>query len=413
MAENASAESNTSNATPPSQAESSKSWIENYRARFQTIGSASLGWHDMIGAAIKQNKALRRGHPMCSAHNALDKVVHVSDWTVHQKVPVLEFLEALEKVMPDTMFMFARRDIGVLTASDRANNSSAYCHYAYCDDERLLVVRGGLNRNLEVDVTTFDGSFVKDVSTVCVEWDMKFQETLKAGIFMLTRGAGGYTVVYEDGIGAELERSNYSESELEFVDKIISKLPGGTVGKMAVMYGRPGTGKTHIVYGLLSALKDVCVPVYVPSNYAPALAEPDLFPLLKNLHVKMQKPVLIVVEDADEILVKRDSVNRSQVSNILNLVDGPQGKAADIRLVCTTNERPTDLDQAIKRKGRLLGYLEIASKKPDHARAIWARLHADDGKPYPFSSTYTPHLGEIYTGERDDDPVRSNVGFNR
>lgn len=182
------------------------------------------------------------------------------------------------------------------------------------------------------------------------------------------------------GVGGQrLERGNYSRSVLEGYDRIVQDLQAELpAGRVAILDGKPGTGKTFLVRGLLDEISDV-IFVVVPANLIQELAQPGMIPALVDLHQSRGgKPMVFIIEDADEVLAPRAGDNMSSVSAILNLGDGILGQLLDIRIVATTNAHRQDVDEAIKRPGRLSAMVHVGPLSAEEAAAIYTRL---TGKP--------------------------------
>ena len=196
------------------------------------------------------------------------------------------------------------------------------------------------------------------------------------------------------GVGGEdLVRDNYSDKVLEGYDRIVSDMNAAQPrGRVAILNGEPGTGKTFIVRGLLNDIKDA-VMVIVPANLVVQLSQPGMIPALVTLHKNSNnKPIIFIIEDADEVLATRMGDNMSAVSAILNLGDGILGKLLDIRIIATTNAKHQDLDAAIMRPGRLSAHVTVGPLPRNKAQAVLERLMP--GSELATGSEFT--LAEIY-----------------
>jgi ATPase family associated with various cellular activities (AAA) len=65
---------------------------------------------------------------------------------------------------------------------------------------------------------------------------------------------------------------------------------------------------------------------------------------------------VIVMEDAERLLWRRDGDNREAVSSLLNVADGLMGRMLRLHIICSVNARMEDLDSAILRPGRLMNH---------------------------------------------------------
>ena len=99
---------------------------------------------------------------------------------------------------------------------------------------------------------------------------------------------------------------------------------------------------------------------------------------------------VVVLEDAEDLLMPRSADNRSKVSSLLNIADGLLGEFLQMHLICTVNCAIDQLDPAIGRPGRLIACREF--RRLQYAQAH--RLAAAKGLKLQEQSDYS--LAEIY-----------------
>lgn len=380
-----------------SEVRKSDSWVNDFKERFQTIGSASLAWHPMLVKAFPSKGAV---------------VVHTRDWTVNQVVPAKDVHEQVRRICESHgMHLAAHRHPGGITEQDRRSKSTRFWHFCYVGDKGCVVGRGASGYPSEVDGTVFDEDILNAIGEALIALDTPTHKEETAGMYYLAAGPQGIGLVHQPSLAKPLERGNYEEKTLEFYDRLVAELPKGDRGRLAIMTGDAGTGKTSIIKALLTDLASKCSMVYVPAALIPAIGRPELMPVLIEHHAKEKKPVLLILEDADEVLLPRGADNMSGISTLLNLTDGLQSDQADVRIVATSNARREKMDAAVGRRGRFFGHLDVPKRTPEHAQRIFARLYPE--KPYPFPANLSVHLGEIYTGELDEDTSgRRRTGFS-
>jgi SpoVK/Ycf46/Vps4 family AAA+-type ATPase len=119
-----------------------------------------------------------------------------------------------------------------------------------------------------------------------------------------------------------------------------------------------------------------------------------------------EKKFIMILEDSEKALMRREDDNRSQVSALLNITDGLLSDFLNLQVICTINCMSSELDQALLRPGRLLAHKVFARLPREEALRIAEKL----GKPLPLRSDYS--LAEIFN-EAVEQPERDEkiVGF--
>lgn len=253
------------------------------------------------------------------------------------------------------------------------------------------------------DNGTFGGRVITMDENLYREAQALFEQTLGPRVsagsaYVLVTTSNGPELQSLGNTSVPLERDNYNPEVLADYDAVVSELRSlAPHGRLAILDGEPGTGKTFMLRGLLADVPDAMF-VVVPVNVLPELANPSMISaLLQNRSRRDQSiPTIFLVEDADDCLASRDSGNASAVSALLNLGDGILGASLDIRLVCTTNLRDDDLDEAVKRPGRLSRKMHVDALKPDVAAKLIKKLVGQD---VPVRKPMT--LAEVYVLAKD------------
>ncbi len=161
-------------------------------------------------------------------------------------------------------------------------------------------------------------------------------------------------------------------------------------GRIGVISGPPGTGKTFMIMSLIERIRDQATVLLIPSSMVSSIVNPSLTELLLSLRQSGQ-PTVLVLEDADEAIKKRVGAGDSALSALLNLSDGIFGRVLDTRIICTTNISKDDIDPAIYRPGRLSSYAYIGPLAFSQAQAIYTRI---GGEGDLEEGTYT--LAQVY-----------------
>jgi len=250
---------------------------------------------------------------------------------------------------------------------------------------------------------------------------------------LVPNGNGGLTSS-SLGVGASpLIEENYTPDAIEGYKQVLSDLRSqDPIGALAILAGPPGTGKTHLIRSLLHdcpELRFLILPANVVSEMSgPALLQalineaedpcdtPYGFDLSKK-DEKRTKPLVLIIEDADECLTVRDRENISSTATLLNATDGILGKCLNLRIICTTNAEIEEFDPAILRPGRLSAKVEVGLLDREQATKIYKRL-GGKGKPnwedkfLPLSSVYAKYKGEkINKDIKPIEKAKNKIGF--
>ena len=169
----------------------------------------------------------------------------------------------------------------------------------------------------------------------------------------------------------------------------VRKNPSG----VTILHGPPGTGKTSFLRALMNRLLGQSVFYYVPTSEAEMLSSPRFVNFwVSQTRRQKGKTKIAILEDAEELLLPRDSGSREKVSNLLNISDGLLGDHLKLHVVATTNIPLGNLDPAVVRPGRLIGAREFRRLTADEAR----RLAQAKGLELPEQSDFS--LAELYCG---------------
>ena len=202
--------------------------------------------------------------------------------------------------------------------------------------------------------------------------------------------------------GVPVVQANYTKQVLADYDFAIKDMKtSNPSGRIVIMEGEPGTGKTHLIRGMLTEIPDAMF-VLVSPDMIPAIAGPELLPLLirNKQSYALNGPIILVLEDADRCLVRRESDNINSIQSLLNLGDGIVGSLLDLRIVATTNAKKLEMESAILRPGRLSKRMEIGALDFITARDAFKRLLPETSLPNVLleeASKFKMTLAEVYS----------------
>lgn len=203
----------------------------------------------------------------------------------------------------------------------------------------------------------------------------------------------GIDVVSVGELSDTFEPGNYPDSVVADYRYICEQFRAvEPVGRLALLEGVPGTGKTRLIRALICELMTDANCILVAPNALPHLSGVDFLASLIQQH-RIGRPIVLILEDADACLIKRDEDKASldSLTGLLNLSDGILGSTLNIRIIATTNAKLESLDAAVTRPGRLIRRVTMGALSKEKAAAAFARI---TGKTQEFDSETT--IASVY-----------------
>lgn len=166
-----------------------------------------------------------------------------------------------------------------------------------------------------------------------------------------------------------------------------------TKGKLLLIHGKPGGGKTTFIRHLLTNIYDGSVVFMNADIFAQLSSVRFISFALENL-----QNCLLLIEDAEKLLVSREENHEdrsSSVADLLNYTDGLLGDALQMKILATFNTELDKIDAALLRKGRLFHREDFGPLTADQAKVLYKHLtKEDDHVELNKKDSYS--LAEIY-----------------
>lgn len=174
----------------------------------------------------------------------------------------------------------------------------------------------------------------------------------------------------------ELIRGNYSDQVLSDYDHIMEhqiKAKQPTLGRLSVLVGPPGTGKTNLIKAMVSNAEHVQF-VYVTPGAIDYMFQPSFINSVLDFRNVNSSGIVFILEDADNYFVRKDTETTDKIANMLNLTDGIMAEQCNLKILASTNAKIEQFDAALKRSGRMCKMIEVLPHEKDKAIAIMQRL---------------------------------------
>ena len=196
----------------------------------------------------------------------------------------------------------------------------------------------------------------------------------------------------------DYNKDHYNDNFHVINETIINKLNENKNG-IILLHGIPGTGKTSYIQSLIGNVEHRMF-IYFPIALMSQIDSPSMQTFLLNYD-----NAILILEDAEQLIQKRDEFSGSQLSGLLNISDGLLGKTLNLTIIITFNTKLNNVDEALLRKGRLIYNYEFEKLSIEKVNNLCTIL----GKE---SANKEMTLTEIYNSEDVNTIKEKNrIGF--
>lgn len=247
----------------------------------------------------------------------------------------------------------------------------------YCE-----ILHDGLNPELVKNMTELCGQFK----------ERQRREPLE--INLIVQGSNRLELKAMEIKRTKLDIGLFYEDDFKETDTIIRQRLNRKNDKgIVLLHGLPGTGKTTYLRYLIGKIKKRVL--FLSPGIAGNLMNPDFIEMLVN-----NPNTVVVIEDAENIIMDRKYNTSSAVSNLLNISDGLLADFLNVQLICTFNNSLTLVDSALMRKGRLIAKYEFGKLSVAKAQRLNDHLGLNTivKQPMTIAEIANPHEKEQQAG---------------
>lgn len=197
---------------------------------------------------------------------------------------------------------------------------------------------------------------------------------------------------------------HYGDNFKNYHNDLFKKLKGDKKG-LILLHGDPGTGKTYYIRYLLQQLSRTKKKVlYFPPSMIETVTDPMFFNFITNWTIENGKNSILLIEDAEPLLVSRESNRNMGITNLLNLTDGILNDILSIQIIATFNTSLHELDKALLRPERLIARKEFKKLSINNAKKLAEIIGID-----PKDIDKEMSLADIYSIKNNNEVILHGV----
>ena len=247
------------------------------------------------------------------------------------------------------------------------------------DDGYCEVLHDGKQENFVLEFTDFVRQYKEK------------QRRQPLEINLIVRNGRGLELKAMEIKRTKLDLDLFYEDDFAATDEVIRNRLNTKKDKgIVLLHGLPGTGKTTYLRYLIGKIKKRVL--FLSPTVADNLMNPEFVELLID-----NPNTMLIIEDAENIIMDRKFNSGSSVSNLLNISDGLLVDFLNVQLICTFNNSLTLVDSALMRKGRLIAKFEFGKLGVQKAQRLSDHLGFTNAitKPMTIAEIANPDEKEV------------------
>jgi hypothetical protein len=195
-------------------------------------------------------------------------------------------------------------------------------------------------------------------------------------------------------------KTHYGEAFESVHKNLINVLNNSNKG-LVLFHGAPGTGKTSYIRQLINFIPKKKL-IYIPPDIVNSLTDPIFIEFLSDYPNS-----ILIIEDAESIIKTRKGGENHTIANLLNLTDGLLGDCLAMQVIATFNCNVNEIDEALLRKGRLIGKHEFKALSKEEAQRL------SDSLGFKTTIVKEMTLAEIYNQDQIsfENSSKKTIGF--
>lgn len=289
---------------------------------------------------------------------------------------------------------------GPIVEFDFSFNTSRDAGLTFVLDDKVVFVNSGKI------VILYDGCDVDDMKQLAEQvyncFPKKPDEDKTAKVSIVKCYQGDYYTSEKEIRRVEVDiNENYNDDFKKVYDDTVKFLEDRSSG-LILFYGPAGTGKTHLIRHLVSAVPREYI--IVPNSIASRLGDPDMITFVTD-----HTDSVFILEDCEQLLEDRgENPFNNAISTILNMADGLLSDICNIKFICTFNAPVSKIDPALLRKGRCVAKYDFGPLCKEKVAILNEKYNLGHTEIKDMT------LAEVYNADKTDYTENDNnlkIGF--